>query len=84
MLHVFSQEDLTVKAFRGTLSTVAQDDRPWTLCEDYLPSVGVVVETKIDHGLGVVMEQRLFRRDGAWQLPDERGRIFYTPTHWRR
>lgn len=42
-----------------------------------------VVETKIDHGLGVRHVQKLTRIGRLWFLPDESMYVYYTPTHWR-
>lgn len=44
---------------------------------------GIVVQTKIDDGLGVRNEQPLKRGGNLWWFPDGSMYVYYTPTHWK-
>ena len=57
----------------------------WTSLQDMLPPLGVVVDTKIDDGLGARNEQPLKQTQGnrLWWLADGSMYVYYTPTHWR-
>jgi hypothetical protein len=62
-----------------------RDDMNWIAVSiETLPVNGMVVETKIDDGIGPAMnEQQLKRQGRLWFFPDGSMYVYYTPTHWR-
>jgi hypothetical protein len=55
----------------------------WIYCGQALPTVDVVVDTKIDDERGVRNEQPLKRSGRLWFFPDGSMYVYYEPTHWR-
>lgn len=43
---------------------------------------GVIVNTKIDDGLGVRNVTKLKKQGILWLLPDGSMYVYYRPTHW--